>query len=90
MGTMPVPKLLINMGVPMILSMLIQAVYNVVDTYFVSQIPDTAGIANMGDMAINALTLAYPIQALIIALMVGIGIPTNTMMANSPNSKNKR
>ena len=89
MGTMPVPKLLINMGVPMILSMLIQAVYNVVDTYFVSQIPDTAGIANMGDMAINALTLAYPIQALIIALMVGIGIPTNTMMAKSLGRKDR-
>lgn len=81
MGTMPIPKLLLNMGVPMICSMLIQGVYNIVDTYFVSQIPDTDGLVNMGDMAINALTLAYPIQTLIIALMVGIGIPTNTLMA---------
>lgn len=83
MGTMPVPRLLLNMGLPMICSMMIQAVYNVVDTYFVSQIPDTALISGMGDKAINALTLAYPIQALIIALMVGIGIPTNTLMAKS-------
>jgi len=49
----------------------------------VSQIPDAAGIVNMGDMAINALTLAYPVQSLIIALMVGIGIPSNTLMAKS-------
>ena len=83
MGTMPIPKLLINMGVPMILSMLIQAIYNIIDTYFVSQIPDAAGVAEMGDKAINALTLAYPIQMLIIALMVGIGIPSNTLMAKS-------
>lgn len=89
MGVMPVPKLLLNMGVPMILSMLIQAVYNVVDTFFVSQIPDAAGIANMGDLAINALTLAYPIQMLIIALMVGVGIPTNTLMAQSLGKKNR-
>lgn len=89
MGIMPIPKLLLNMGVPMILSMLIQAIYNIVDTFFVSQIPDVAGIANMGDLAINALTLAYPIQMLIIALMVGIGIPTNTLMAKSLGKKNR-
>ena len=89
MGAMPIPKLLLNMGVPMILSMLIQAIYNIVDTYFVSQIPDTAGIVNMGDMAINALTLAYPIQALIIALMVGTGIPTNTLMAKSLGKRDR-
>lgn len=83
MGTMPVPRLILNMGIPMILSMLIQGIYNLVDTYFVSQIPDAAGIVNMGDMAINALTLAYPVQSLIIALMVGIGIPSNTLMAKS-------
>ena len=89
MGTMPVPKLLLNMGIPMVISMLIQALYNIVDTYFVSQIPDVNGIANMGDMAINALTLAYPIQALIIALMVGIGIPTNTLMSKSLGKKDR-
>ena len=89
MGVMPVPRLLLNMGIPMIISMLIQALYNIVDTYFVSQIPDIDGIANMGDMAINALTLAYPIQALIIALMVGIGIPTNTLMSKSLGRKDR-
>lgn len=83
MGAMPIPKLMLNMGVPMMISMMIQALYNVVDTYFVSQIPDTAAIAEMGDKAINALTLSSPIQMLMIALMVGIGIPSNTLMAKS-------
>lgn len=83
MGTMPIPKLMLNMGVPMMISMMIQALYNVVDTYFVSQIPDTAAVTQMGDKAINALTLASPIQMLMIALMVGIGIPSNTLMARS-------
>ena len=89
MGTMPVPKLLLNMGIPMILSMLGQALYNMVDTFFVSHIPDTAQVAEMGDKAINALTLAYPVQQLIIALMVGIGIATNTMMAKSLGRKDR-
>lgn len=83
MGTMPVPKLLLDLGVPMMLSMLVQALYNMVDTFFVSHIPDTAQVAEMGDKAINALTLAYPVQQLMIALMVGIGIATNTLMAQS-------
>ena len=89
MGTMPVPKLLLNMGIPMVLSMLGQALYNMVDTFFVSHIPDTAQVAEMGDKAINALTLAYPVQQLIIALMVGIGIATNTMMAKSLGRKDR-
>ena len=58
MAQMPVKKLLLNMGTPMMISMLGQALYNVVDTFFVSHIPDTAAVADMGDKAINALTLA--------------------------------
>lgn len=69
MATMPVPQLLLNMGLPMMLSMLGQALYNVVDTFYVSRIQ---GIAHAGEMAINALTLAFPIQMFIIALGVGI------------------
>lgn len=83
MGAMPVPKLLLNLGIPMMLSMLVQALYNMVDTFFVSHIPDTAQVAEMGDKAINALTLAYPVQQMMIALMVGIGIATNTLLAQS-------
>ena len=54
MAQMPVKKLLLNMGTPMMISMLGQALYNVVDTFFVSHIPDTAAVADMGDKAINA------------------------------------
>lgn len=63
MAEMPIKNLLLNMGAPMMISMLGQALYNVVDTFFVSHIPDTAQIADMGDKAINALTLAFPIQS---------------------------
>jgi multidrug efflux pump len=48
MGIMPIPKLLLNMGLPMMISMLGQALYNVVDTFFVSHMPDTAGIETSG------------------------------------------
>lgn len=89
MGSVPVSKLLLSMGAPMMLSMLGQALYNMVDTFFVSWIPDTAEVAQMGDKAINALTLAYPIQMLMIALMVGIGIATNTMLAQSLGQKDR-
>lgn len=89
MGTTPVPKLLLSMGVPMMLSMVGQALYNMVDTFFVSRIPDTAQVADMGDKAINALTLAYPIQTLIIALIVGVGIATNSLLAQSLGRKDR-
>ncbi|MCC8121290.1 MAG: MATE family efflux transporter [Oscillospiraceae bacterium] len=89
MGVMPVPKLLIHMGIPMILSMLGQALYNFVDTYFVSQIPDTATVTEMGDKAINALTLAYPVQMVMIAVCVGIGIATNSMLAHNLGRKDR-
>ena len=83
MAEMPIRSLLLNMGAPMMISMLGQALYNVVDTFFVSHIPDTAQIADMGDKAINALTLAFPIQMLIMALGVGTGVGINSMIAKS-------
>ena len=89
MGAMPVPKLLLNMGVPMIISMVGQALYNMVDAFFVSRIPDTAQVAEMGDKAINALTLAYPIQMLMIAVVTGIGIGTNSLLAQSLGRKDR-
>ncbi len=78
---MPIPRLLLNMGVPMMLSMLGQAFYNIVDTFFVSHIPATAAVPDMGDKAINALTLAFPIQMLIICLGVGTGVGTGAALA---------
>ena len=86
---MPIPELLLNMGLPMMISMLGQALYNVVDTFFVSHMPDTAGIENIGDKAINALTLAYPVQMLIIAFGVGTGVGINALLSRTLGEGNK-
>lgn len=82
MSAMAIPKLLLNMGLPMMLSMLGQAFYNIVDTFFVSRITDSA-IADMGDKAINALTLAFPIQLVIVALGVGTGVGVNALLSRN-------
>lgn len=87
MAEMPIKSLLLNMGAPMMISMLGQALYNVVDTFFVSHIPDTALVADMGDKAINALTLAFPVQMLIMALGVGTGVGINAMIAKNLGRK---
>ena len=57
MATAPVGRLMLQMGTPMILSMMLQAVYNIVDSYFV------ANMAENGEIAVNALTLAFPVSA---------------------------
>ena len=67
MGTMPVNKLMLTLGAPMIISMVLQAVYNIVDSAFVSNMQGT------GEMALNALTLAFPIQMLMVAVSIGTG-----------------
>lgn len=77
MGTKPVNKLMLSMGIPMILSMMLQAVYNIVDSAFVSN------MANNGEGALNALTLAFPVQMLIVAVGIGTGVGTNALLAKS-------
>ncbi|MEF9940957.1 MAG: MATE family efflux transporter [Lachnospiraceae bacterium] len=72
MGTMPIPKLLITMSVPMILSMLVQALYNVVDSVFVAQISEDA---------LTAVSLAFPIQNLMIAISSGTGVGINALVS---------
>lgn len=62
MGVMPMPKLMLSMGLPMIISMIVQAFYNIVDSYFVSRITDDT-VEHIGEYAVNALTLAYPVPA---------------------------
>lgn len=89
MGVKPVPTLMLTMGLPMILSMMIQAFYNIVDSYFVSQIKDTPQISNMGDCAVNALTLSFPIQMLIIAIGVGTGVGINSLLSKTLGENNK-
>ena len=74
MGVMPVNALLLNMSIPIMISMLVQALYNVVDSYFVSQISQDA---------LNAVSLAFPVQNLMIAVGVGTGVGVNALLARS-------
>lgn len=83
MGTEPIKKLMLTMGIPMIISMALQAFYNIVDSYFVSCMKDTDTIKNMGDYAMNALTLAFPIQMLMVAISVGTGVGINAILSKS-------
>lgn len=83
MGVVPIKKLMMLMGMPMILSMMLQALYNIIDSYFVSCIPGTTSIPNMGDYALNALTLAFPVQMLMIAVGVGTGVGINALLSRS-------
>ena len=87
MGVMPMPKLMLSMGLPMIISMIVQAFYNIVDSYFVSRITDDT-VEHMGEYAVNALTLAYPVQLLIIAVGVGTGVGINALLSRSLGEKN--
>ena len=61
MGTVAVPKIMLSMGIPMVLSMVLQACYNIVDSMFVARIHDSEGLIHAGEYAVNALTLAFPI-----------------------------
>lgn len=81
MGTMPIKKLMLSTGIPMILSMMLQALYNIVDSAFVSNIKGS------GEMALNALTLAFPVQMLMVAIGIGTGVGTNALLAKSMGQK---
>lgn len=89
MGTGSVPKVMLSMGIPMILSMVLQACYNIVDSMFVARIPDTDSVVNMGEYAVNALTLAFPVQMLIVAFGIGTGVGVNALLAMRLGQKNK-
>ena len=84
MGTMPVHKLMLSMGIPMILSMMLQAVYNIVDSAFVSNMPEK------GEAALNALTLAFPVQMLMVAVGIGTGVGMNALLAKSLGQGNTK
>ena len=83
MAETPMKKLLLKMGLPMIISMVLQALYNVVDSIFVTNMGEQGAIAN------QALTLAFPIQILIIAIGVGTGIRLNTLLSKNLGENNK-
>ena len=81
MGVLPVPKLLFQMSLPMILSMLVQALYNIVESIFVAQINENA---------LTAVSLVFPVQNLLIAIAVGTGVGVNSVLSRSLGAKEFR
>lgn len=79
MGVLPVNRLLISMSVPIMVSMLVQALYNVVDSIFV---------AKLSENALNAVSLAFPVQNLMIAVATGTGVGINALLSKSLGEKN--
>lgn len=79
MGTMPVGKLIFNMSLPMMVSMLVQALYNIVDSIFV---------AKLSENALTAVSLAFPLQTLLIAVGAGTGVGMNALLSKSLGEKN--
>ena len=77
LAVVPVKSLMLKMGIPMILSMALQAVYNIVDSAFVSN------MAEGGEMALNALTLAFPVQILMVAVGIGTGVGVNVFVSRT-------
>lgn len=80
MGTMPVNRLLLSMSLPMIISMIVQALYNVVDSIFVSFISENA---------LTAVSMAFPIQNLMISVGAGLGVGINALLSRSLGEKNQ-
>ena len=78
MGTMPVGRLLFSMAVPMMVSMLFQALYNVVDSMFVARVSENA---------LTALSMAFPIQNLMIAVSAGLGVGLNAVLSRALGAK---
>lgn len=81
MGTMKIPKLLFSISIPIIISMLVQALYNIVDSVFVARYDSVAGT--------GALTLAFPIQTLMIAVATGFGVGMNALLSRYLGQKKK-
>ena len=79
MATWPIGKLLVNMALPLVISMLVQALYNVVDSIYVSRISESA---------VTALSLAFPIQNLLIGCATGVGVGVNSLLSKSLGEQN--
>ena len=79
MGTWPIGKLLMNMALPLVISMLVQALYNVVDTIYVSRISESA---------VTSLGLAFPVQNLLIGCATGVGVGVNSLLSKSLGEQN--
>lgn len=81
MGVMPIRRLLISMSLPMMISMLVQALYNIVDSIFVAQLSEDA---------LTAVSLAYPLQNLMIAFAGGTAVGVNALLSRSLGEKNQQ
>ena len=80
MGTMPLGKLLLNMATPIVMAMVVQALYNVVDSLYVSRISESA---------VTALSLAFPVQNILIGFATGIGVGVNSLLSKSLGEGNQ-
>ena len=80
MGVMPIGKLLLNMSLPMVIAMIVQAMYNVVDSLYVSQISESA---------VTALSLAFPVQNIQIGFATGIGVGVNSVLSKALGEENR-
>ena len=78
MGVMPVPKLIITMSLPIMASMLVQALYNIVDSVFVAQISENA---------LTAVSMAFPLQNLMIAVATGTAVGINALLSRNLGAK---
>lgn len=81
MGVMPIPKLLFSMSLPMMFSMIVQSIYNIVDSMFV---------AHINEYALTALSLVFPYQMLMIGISVGTGVGVNALLSRSLGEKNQK
>lgn len=80
MGVMPVNRLLVTMALPIIISMIIQAMYNIVDSLFVARI---------SEQALTAVSLAYSVQNLLIGVAVGTGVGVNSLLSRYLGERNR-
>ena len=81
MGVMPIPKLILNMSLPMIISMLVQALYNIVDSFFV---------AKVSEQSLTAVSLAFPAQNLMIGVATGTAVGVNALLSRALGEKNQK
>ena len=85
MGVLPIPQLLISMAVPLMLSMLVQACYNIVDSAYVSRFSEGALTAQD---SLTAVSAAFPVQSVMIAVGVGTGVGVNALLSRALGAKN--
>lgn len=87
MGVMPVNKLIINVALPMILSMMVQACYNIVDSIFVARITDAGQEGSAGTSALVAVGMAFPFQMLLVAVGMGTCVGVNSLLSKALGEK---